>query len=153
MKTPWTDPSLRELVALAALAALGCGLALAQGHLLFLAIFAAASVVTFIEAVRRSRWESFGSPSAASRALCHLPLPIEPHRAWRAWALLLFRQSPKLATDVDAGSITMGDAACRSATRVMTIAIGHIPGVSPAYPWMSDRTCDLISATRYRCPY
>src|SRR5262249_32007426 len=49
------DPSLRELLALAALAAFGCGLALAQGGLLFLAIFAAASVVTIIEAVRRSR--------------------------------------------------------------------------------------------------
>jgi hypothetical protein len=55
MKTPWKDPSLRELLALAALAAFGCGLALAQGDLLFLAIFAAASVVTIIEAVRRSR--------------------------------------------------------------------------------------------------
>jgi hypothetical protein len=30
MKAPWTDPSLRELLALAALAAFGCGLALAQ---------------------------------------------------------------------------------------------------------------------------
>jgi hypothetical protein len=30
MKAPWTDPSLRELLALAALAAFGCGLAFAQ---------------------------------------------------------------------------------------------------------------------------
>jgi hypothetical protein len=30
MKAPWTDPGLRELLALAALAAFGCGLALAQ---------------------------------------------------------------------------------------------------------------------------
>jgi hypothetical protein len=55
MKAPWTDPSLGELLALAALAAFGCGLALAQGDLLFLAIFAAASAVTIIEAIRRLR--------------------------------------------------------------------------------------------------
>jgi hypothetical protein len=55
MKAPWTDPSLRELVALAALAAFRCGLALARGDLLFLIIFGAASAVTIIEAVRRSR--------------------------------------------------------------------------------------------------
>ena len=55
MKAPWTGPSLRELLALAALAAFGCGLALAHGDLLFLTIFAAASVVTIIEAIRRSR--------------------------------------------------------------------------------------------------
>jgi hypothetical protein len=54
MKAPWTDPSLRELVALAALAAFGCGLALAQGDLLFLSIFGAAAAVTIIEAVRIS---------------------------------------------------------------------------------------------------
>ena len=55
MKAPSTDPSLRELVALAALAALGCGLALALGDLLFATIFGAASAVTIIEAKRRSR--------------------------------------------------------------------------------------------------
>ena len=55
MKAPWIDPALRELLGLAALAAFGCGLALAQSDRLFLAIFAAASVVTIIEAVRRSR--------------------------------------------------------------------------------------------------
>jgi hypothetical protein len=55
MGPPWTDPVLRELVALAALAAFGCGLALAKGDLLFLSIFGAASAVTIIEAVRRSR--------------------------------------------------------------------------------------------------
>jgi hypothetical protein len=55
MKAPWTDPSLRELVALAALAAFRCGLALVRGDLLFLIIFGAASAVTIIEAVRRSR--------------------------------------------------------------------------------------------------
>ena len=53
MKLPWMDPPLRELVALSALAALGCGLAAGQGDLLFLAIFGAASVVTIIEMVRR----------------------------------------------------------------------------------------------------
>ena len=55
MRAPWADPILWELLALAALAALGCGLALAQADLLFLAIFAAASAVAIIEAVRRSR--------------------------------------------------------------------------------------------------
>src|SRR5215813_8474255 len=56
MKAPWTDPSLRELLALAALAAFGCGLALAQGDFLFAVVFCAASVVTIIEAIRRSRY-------------------------------------------------------------------------------------------------
>jgi len=46
---------LRALVALAALAAFGFGLALARGDLLFLSIFGAASAATIIEAVRRSR--------------------------------------------------------------------------------------------------
>jgi len=56
MKAPWTDPSLRELLgALAALAAFGCGLALAQGDFLFAVVFCAASVVAIIEAIRRSR--------------------------------------------------------------------------------------------------
>jgi len=52
MKTPWMDPGMRELAALSALAAFGCGLAAAQGELLFVAIFGAASVVTIIEVVR-----------------------------------------------------------------------------------------------------
>jgi hypothetical protein len=43
MKTPWTDSGLRELLALAALAACGGSLALAQGDRLFVTIFAAAS--------------------------------------------------------------------------------------------------------------
>ena len=55
MKLPWMDPRLRELVALAVLAALGCGLALSKGHLLFAAIFAAACAVTIIKAIRWSR--------------------------------------------------------------------------------------------------
>jgi len=46
---------LRELAALSALAAVGCGLAAAEGDLLFVAIFGAASVVTIIEAIRRLR--------------------------------------------------------------------------------------------------
>jgi hypothetical protein len=46
-------PRLRELAPLSALAAVGCGLAAAQGDLLFVAIFGAASVVTIIEAIRR----------------------------------------------------------------------------------------------------
>jgi hypothetical protein len=55
MKGPWTDPGLRELAALSALAALGCGLAAAQGDLLFAAIFGAACAMTLIEAIRRLR--------------------------------------------------------------------------------------------------
>ncbi len=43
---------MRELVALAVLAAFGCGLALSQGDLLFVAIFGAACAVTVIEAIR-----------------------------------------------------------------------------------------------------
>ena len=44
---------VRELVMLSALAALGCGLALSQGDLLFVAIFGAACALTIIEAIRR----------------------------------------------------------------------------------------------------
>jgi hypothetical protein len=47
------DPPVRELVMLSALAALGCGLAAAQGDLLFVALFGAASVVAIIEAMLR----------------------------------------------------------------------------------------------------
>jgi hypothetical protein len=54
MKLPWMHPHW-ELVALAMLAAFGCGFALAQAHLLFVGIFAAASAVMIIEAIRRSR--------------------------------------------------------------------------------------------------
>ena len=46
-------PRLRELVALAVLAAFGCGLALSQGDLLFVAIFGAACAMTIIETIRR----------------------------------------------------------------------------------------------------
>ena len=52
---PWTDPHLQELLALSGLAAFGCGLALAQGHFLFVGIFAAANAVMIIEAIRGSR--------------------------------------------------------------------------------------------------
>jgi len=55
MKALWMDPGVRELAALSALAALGCGLAVAQGDLLFVALFGAASVVAIIEAIRRLR--------------------------------------------------------------------------------------------------
>jgi len=55
MKAPWMNPGVRELAALSALAALGCGLAAGQGDLLFVAFFGAASIVTIIEAVRRLR--------------------------------------------------------------------------------------------------
>src|SRR5215510_13605010 len=51
MKALWMDPGVRELAALSALAALGCGLAAVQGDLLFVAIFGAACAVTIIEAM------------------------------------------------------------------------------------------------------
>jgi alkylhydroperoxidase/carboxymuconolactone decarboxylase family protein YurZ len=52
MKLQGMNPRLRELVALAVLAAFGCGLALSQGDLLFVVIFGAACAVTVIEAMR-----------------------------------------------------------------------------------------------------
>jgi hypothetical protein len=52
MKLQGMNPRLRELVALVVLAAFGCGLALSQGDLLFVAIFGAACAVTIIEAIR-----------------------------------------------------------------------------------------------------
>jgi hypothetical protein len=55
MKAPWTDPALRELLALAALSAFGCGLALAHADFLFAAIFAAASAAVIVEALRSLR--------------------------------------------------------------------------------------------------
>ncbi len=48
-------PALRDLIALALLAGLGCGLAAVQGDLLFVAIFGAACAVTIVEAIRRLR--------------------------------------------------------------------------------------------------
>jgi hypothetical protein len=55
MKAPRIDPAVQELAVLSGLAALGCGLAAAQGDLWFVAIFGAASIVTIIEAIRRLR--------------------------------------------------------------------------------------------------
>ena len=52
-ESPRIDPAVLELAALSALAAVGCGLAAAQGDLWFVTVFAAASVVTMIEVVRR----------------------------------------------------------------------------------------------------
>jgi alkylhydroperoxidase/carboxymuconolactone decarboxylase family protein YurZ len=49
------DPSTRELLVLAVLAAFGCGSALARGDILFAAIFAAAIAVVIVEALRRFR--------------------------------------------------------------------------------------------------
>jgi len=54
-RPPWMEPRLHELVALAALAALGYGLASAVGDLWFAAIFGAACAVATIEAIRWSR--------------------------------------------------------------------------------------------------
>jgi hypothetical protein len=51
IKLPWMPPHW-ELVALAMLAAFGCGFALARGQFLFVGIFAATSAVTIIEAIR-----------------------------------------------------------------------------------------------------
>ena len=53
MKAPRIDPAVPELAALSALAAVGCGLAAAQGDLWFVTVFGAAIVVTMIEVVRR----------------------------------------------------------------------------------------------------
>jgi hypothetical protein len=53
MKAPWTDPGLRELLALAGLAAFGCGLALTQDDFLFATIFAVESATVIAEALRR----------------------------------------------------------------------------------------------------
>ena len=55
MKLQGMNPRLRELAALGVLAALGCGLALSQGDLLFAAIFGAACTLTIVEAIRWSR--------------------------------------------------------------------------------------------------
>ena len=55
MKAPWMNPGVRELAALSALAALGCGLAAGQCDLLFVALFGAASIVTIIEATLTMR--------------------------------------------------------------------------------------------------
>ena len=49
------DAGVRELAAISALAALGTGLAAAQGDFFFAALFVAASVVAIIEAIRRLR--------------------------------------------------------------------------------------------------
>jgi hypothetical protein len=53
MKAPRIDPGLRELIGLSLMAGGGCGLALSQGDLLFIAIFGAACAVTIIESMRR----------------------------------------------------------------------------------------------------
>jgi alkylhydroperoxidase/carboxymuconolactone decarboxylase family protein YurZ len=50
------DPRLRELAALSALAALGCGLAAAQGDFLFVALFGAASIVTIKHLILAPIW-------------------------------------------------------------------------------------------------
>jgi hypothetical protein len=57
MKATRIDAAVRELAELSALAALGCGLAAAQGDLWFVTVFGAASVVTMIEVVRRLLWD------------------------------------------------------------------------------------------------
>jgi hypothetical protein len=55
MKAPWTARLCGKLLALAALSAFGCGLALAHADFLFAAIFAAASAAVIVEALRRLR--------------------------------------------------------------------------------------------------
>jgi alkylhydroperoxidase/carboxymuconolactone decarboxylase family protein YurZ len=81
MKRRRMDPRLRELVALAALAAFGCGLALSQGDLLFVAVFGAACALTIIEAMRRLRRNMVDAQSpVAIRALRHFCLGIVSER-------------------------------------------------------------------------
>jgi hypothetical protein len=48
-------PGSRELIALSLLAGLGCGLALAHGDLLFVAVFGGAIAMMTNEAIRRIR--------------------------------------------------------------------------------------------------
>src|SRR5262249_39266682 len=74
MKMPGMNPRLRELVALAVLAAFGCGLALSQGDLLFVAIFGGACAMIIIGAVRRFSWRT--ERAVAIRALPDLCLGI-----------------------------------------------------------------------------
>jgi hypothetical protein len=50
---PRIDPGLRDLLGLFLLAGGGCGLALSQGDLLFVAIFGGACAVIAIETLRR----------------------------------------------------------------------------------------------------
>jgi hypothetical protein len=50
---PRIDPALRELIGLSLIAGGGCGLAVAAGEFLFVAVFGAACAVTIIEAIRR----------------------------------------------------------------------------------------------------
>jgi hypothetical protein len=57
MKAPWSGPGLRELLALAALVAFGCGLAVAQGDLLFATIFTGESATVIAEALQRFQCE------------------------------------------------------------------------------------------------
>jgi hypothetical protein len=53
MKAPWTDPALRELLALAALAVGGGCLALAQDDSFFAVIFAVARATVIAEVLSR----------------------------------------------------------------------------------------------------
>ena len=71
MKAPWMNPGVRELAALSALAALGCGLAAAQGDLLFVAIFGAACAVDNYRSNTTFAVRSSGARSPrALRELC-----------------------------------------------------------------------------------
>jgi hypothetical protein len=63
-------PSLRELIALTLLAGLGCGLALAHGDLLFVAVFGGAIAMT-IETIRHFSVKVTPSRSAP-RLICAL---------------------------------------------------------------------------------
>jgi hypothetical protein len=46
-------PALRELILIALLVGLGCGLAAAHGDLFFVAVFGFASAITIVETIRR----------------------------------------------------------------------------------------------------
>jgi hypothetical protein len=55
-KKLWIMPSgVRELIALSLLAGFGWGLAWARDDLIFVGVFAGATVMTVVEAIRRSR--------------------------------------------------------------------------------------------------
>jgi hypothetical protein len=60
------DPGVRELAALSALAALGCGLATAQGDLWFVVIFGAAKRAKQRANKERPRKLLIGDPAASS---------------------------------------------------------------------------------------
>jgi hypothetical protein len=68
-------PALRELIVVALLAGLGCGLAVARGDVFFVAVFGVASAIAIIETIRRSSgrplWQH-GAMNPAGRVRCNM---------------------------------------------------------------------------------